>query len=999
MMSAALLKKGPIMKTLRSIAPCLVLACLLGQSAKVYAAPIFTPNSQPTGWVAEVDVSSFDFSAGGQTIYKPDFIRANWSGNLYAFPVSVTGTIDFVDERWDNGAADNLDAQNYNTGRFIATMKSDGSKIPFRWASLGSTQQTALGTATLGPKVLDYVRGDRSNESPAGALYRIRASALGDIVHSRPLFVDNATDPRVYVGANDGMLHAFDAKTGNEAFAYVPSMLIPKLPALTVNPYVHTYYVDASPNAREVDISGKKTILVGGLGAGGKGLYALDITDPTAADESAVASKILWEITPTTINNGASTSYADLGHTYGTPLIVKLSNGTWAAIVGNGYNNAGSYQAVLYVINLATGVKIAGITATVAGVSAASPNGLSSPAGVDADGDGKVDYVYAGDINGNMWKFDLRTIASPVVTKLYTTSPAQPITGRPAVSLHVSGGHMINFATGQMFTSADALDATTVHYVYGIRDNGTTIDPANIVSQTLIAKAWHAGLFNYNVRVSSSNAVDYGAATPKQGWKLALPAGERVVGDGGLVTYQRYIFASTNPTKPYPEISGVVQPQGDNWLNEVDYTTGGGGSAPVFDLDANLQLGDTDRVRDSGGTLAQIGPTGIPVSRFLQSGVISQPIVAQLQKLSQTYFNANPDLAAPPASAIGDPGVSGGHFDFDIFYGKCTVGASSYGCVKNTHVHEYDDVYDVTGVNMLAPSLAAFNVANPIPSSETQFKILMSNQKFSPALKFLVGGNAGVGATTYETAAGLTMASLPTYTRANVASLTVALPLDAFKSKDWTGGGDIRSGLVPTQTGCVRGNRGAGTGGSGPWMNGALTIQIVKATTLDSAVELNMPGDPTMGYRLKKDATSQANQLAQYTIFWHHPNKACYGDAAWVKNPPEDLDASDAKAATPAPGSADPKDGQFGSGGGAVSGDGGGASSGAGPSSTVIYTFADGSFVTQTTTVNADGSVTVTRVYSSGETTSNNGGAGSGGDQGDARPKTRQLSWREMIRP
>jgi len=109
------------------------------------------------------------------------------------------------------------------------------------------------------------------------------------------------------------------------------------------------------------------------------------------------------------------------------------------------------------------------------------------------------------------------------------------------------------------------------------------------------------------------------------------------------------------------------------------------------------------------------------------------------------------------------------------------------------------------------------------------------------------------------------------------------------------------------------------------------------------------------------------------------------------------LDASTAKAATPAPGSADPKDGQFGSGGGAVGGGGGGSVSG--PSSTVIYKFADGSFVTQTTTVNADGSITVNRVYSNGETTSENVPAGSGGDQGDLRLKTGQLSWREMIRP
>ena len=165
------------------------------------------------------------------------------------------------------------------------------------------------------------------------------------------------------------------------------------------------------------------------------------------------------------------------------------------------------------------------------------------------------------------------------------------------------------------------------------------------MSQTLTAKTWTAsGGFNYDVRVSSSNAVDYGAATPKQGWKLALPAGERVVGDGGLVTNGRYVFASTNPTIVHAPVDGVAQPQGDNWLNEVEFTTGGGGNGPLFDLDANLTLDDDDRVRASAAPLAQAGPTGIPVSRYIVPGVMSQPIVARLDTLSETYFNTNPDL-------------------------------------------------------------------------------------------------------------------------------------------------------------------------------------------------------------------------------------------------------------------------------------------------------------------------------------------------------------------
>ena len=283
--------------------PRLLAVVLAASAGTLLATATFTPANQPNGWVGQAEVSDFDFSSGAETVYETDYELANYSGNLYAYPVSASGFIDKAAERWSGGAADNITGQNYNTGRIIFTMKSDGTRIPFRWASLAAAQQTALGSSTTGPKILDFVRGDRSNETPNGANFRARASVLGDIVHSRPLYVEGTTLSTVYVGANDGMLHAIDSQTGNERYAYVPSMLIPQLSSLApVSPtaYTHTWFVDATPNGAVASISGaSKRILVGGLGAGGKGLYALDISaDTTTApvSETGAAANILWEI-------------------------------------------------------------------------------------------------------------------------------------------------------------------------------------------------------------------------------------------------------------------------------------------------------------------------------------------------------------------------------------------------------------------------------------------------------------------------------------------------------------------------------------------------------------------------------------------------------------------------------------------------------------------------------------------------------------------------------
>jgi len=157
------------MKTILPFARHLILACVLGQSAALHAAAIFTPNNQPTGWVGEVDVTSFTFTDGLQTIFKGDYVKGEWSGNLSAFPVDADGTVLFAAERWGGGVADadNLDAQALAGDRRIVTMKKDGSKISFVWGSLDSTQQATIdnskSAATIGPNIVNYVRGSRSN--------------------------------------------------------------------------------------------------------------------------------------------------------------------------------------------------------------------------------------------------------------------------------------------------------------------------------------------------------------------------------------------------------------------------------------------------------------------------------------------------------------------------------------------------------------------------------------------------------------------------------------------------------------------------------------------------------------------------------------------------------------------------------------------------------------------------------------------------------------------
>jgi len=266
----------------------------------------------------------------------------------------------------------------------------------------------------------------------------------------------------------------------------------------------------------------------------------------------------------------------------------------------------------------------------------------------------------------------------------------------------------------------------------------------------------------------------------------------------------------------------------------------------------------------------------------------------------------NPTCSSSDADST-SPGIAGGHFDFDIYYP--TNGKYD----DEQHVHQYDDKYDVTGVNMLEPSLLAFKVTNAITNPATPFKILVMNQYLNPAAKLAVGPGTGeVSVQTYgnlasETNATTLLTGLPTYTTANIGRFIFNAPKNAFSVFEWWGGtGDVRAGIIPTQTGCVNGVSQTGVskkyGPQGERSDGALTIQIIKADTPADALELNVAGDVRYGWRVKANQTNPPNTppltpyfmnyvLAEYTVFWHHPNGKCYADAGWVKDPPPDTAA------------------------------------------------------------------------------------------------------------
>jgi type IV pilus assembly protein PilY1 len=405
-------------------------------------------------------------------IFQSSYSNKNdeWTGDVRAFAVDPkTGKVLTDDEDIKWSAADTLNTllEGEEARNIFSYNRADSKGILFSAGDLSAEQMTELGP------------------EPASVVEFIRGQKLRDIVHSAPVFENNV----VYVGANDGMLHAFDVlDDGNEIFAYVPDLVFENLSALADPDYTHQYYVDLTPTVKKgKGILGEEktaTLLVGGLGKGGRGYFALDISDPQKME----TTDIKWEFPNA---DTEAEHIADMGYSYSRPVIVQSSRAVtslnWVVIFGNGYGSPNG-NSVLFIVDPKDGSVLTTITA-----GTGPDNGLSTPIAIDVDLDNKVDFVYAGDLKGNLWKFDLTSSNKDdwdVAYKdggdprpLFTArgpeedenQAIQPITMKPDVMLHPSKpGYLVCFGTGKFLGTSDFSDKTT-QSIYGIWDYGDKI--------------------------------------------------------------------------------------------------------------------------------------------------------------------------------------------------------------------------------------------------------------------------------------------------------------------------------------------------------------------------------------------------------------------------------------------------------------------------------------------------------------------------------------------
>ncbi len=577
------------------------------------------------GALAAPTYSNPNLTAGANDFYALSFKVGEWTGDLLKLTLDGTTLAESSTPLWSAQAQlDNKVNSNTHTARKIFTYNPGGSsgmaaadnlKL-FAWDQLSTAEQANFGVdhiATLSQfcsvgvclsstqkalaadeNLLNFIRGDKTNEN---SLYRSRVHLLGDIVNSEAVYVqappwnyvdygyatfktnNAARAARLYVGANDGMLHAFKAGTGEEAWAYIPSIVLPDLFRLADKNYAaqHRFFVDGTPVTGDICVSDCnassatwKTILVGGLNNGGRGYYALDVTDPDNP-------KALWEFTDD-----------NLGYTYGNPVITKLKDGTWVVLVSSGYNNIspGDGKGYLFVIKAADGSLLRTI-GTGEG-STTTPSGLAKiTAWADyAIYNNTALRAYGGDLLGNLWRFDINgdipsTIEPPtydaqrLATLKDSSGVAQPVTTRPELG-KVGVYPVVFVGTGQLLGSED-IGSTQTQSFYAIKerlldaDYGNPRNLASFVQQPMESGTCSASgdafcpVGTANVTNTLKKPVSFKI---HDGWYVDFPVGgERINVDPSLFNSVLLVVTNT-PT------SGACVPAGISYLYAFDYATG-----------------------------------------------------------------------------------------------------------------------------------------------------------------------------------------------------------------------------------------------------------------------------------------------------------------------------------------------------------------------------------------------------------------------------------------
>jgi type IV pilus assembly protein PilY1 len=613
-----------------------------------------------------------------QSSYR--YENKEWTGDVRAHGFDAeTGELDMQTPLWS--AAERLQIKNWDE-RNIATYDPVArTGRAFEYDNLSGDQKRHLGWDGIPGSQADFEAENRVaylRGKPISG-FRSRSQRLGDIVHSAPVYENGV----VYVGSNDGMLHAFNAgkpsiqpsgglDLGAELFAYVPAQVFANLALLTSPDYGHTFFVDLTPTVKSgagllegtspATAKGIQTILIGGLGKGGKACFALDVTDPfSMITAETAAQKVLWEF--------SSADDLDMGFSYSKAVAAAsndVSNHPWIVIIGNGYGGHNG-DAVLYVLNPVKSPD-SGLLVKKFNLGGGPDNGLSSPTPVDRDFDGKVDYVYAGDLKGNLWKFDLTAanaadwdvafyegadirpliqVKGPKTTDFPEGTP-QPITSKPEITFHTSkNGYLVMFGTGKFLGEADISDHT-VQSVYGLWDYGDDDDDAEYLGALIrgpdgvvigldnLPEMQRASLMKQEItdltyafpngRVASVRLLtqhtpnwvsenDTSGQEPNPsttetndvGWYFDLSARERVDTDVLLREGKLMVIGFV------PDANRCRPGGGKSYFMEINAFTGGNVSEVQFDANAGGTLGNDDLVHilDEIDAVTMIPPTGL----------------------------------------------------------------------------------------------------------------------------------------------------------------------------------------------------------------------------------------------------------------------------------------------------------------------------------------------------------------------------------------------------
>lgn len=533
----------------------------------------------------------------GSKVFQAVFFNKSWHGDLKAYTVDAhTGQLNPTPD-WQ--ALYSLPALGPDSTAWT-TRKIYLGSTPFKWENLTTAQKTPL----VSQAIVNYLQGDSSKEQRNGGAFRDRfTTVLGDIVHSQPVLVgrpsaslyngktfsgatayssfantQSTRQPILYVGANDGMLHSFNANTGAEIYAYIPKTLLPELKKLADPNYQHQYFVDGELTVADAYFGGSwKTILVGTLGAGGKAVFALDITNPNLV-------QFLWEKN--------STDIPALGNNLSKPLIAQVADGQWKAIIGNGPNSTGD-KAQMLMFDLATG------SVTAVDTNEGNNNGLSGITAWSTYADGISDVFYAGDVRGNVWK--LKPDGSTPI-KLFTAKSkndtVQPITSGLLAGMNPENNEFwLFFGTGQYLSQTDLTNTNSQSW-YGLKiTSDTLIERTDLLKRRVLVET-----DNGTMAVRVSDTGNNSELLTKKGWYFDLPEnGERMVipnifqGDALIGTVR------------IPDAADICKPTGRGFVIAINPFTGGRLDRIFFDVNGDQEFDNDDNITYQGESTAVSG--------------------------------------------------------------------------------------------------------------------------------------------------------------------------------------------------------------------------------------------------------------------------------------------------------------------------------------------------------------------------------------------------------